>query len=101
MLKGLPLLALQRTYKERVRLNPGAKSLVATMMASAPMSLRRGGNLGLDNVGRHRKDGAYAPGVLRRDGRHRRLGIDAEMLGRFEVGLQPRPGSEDTVETRR
>lgn len=31
MLKGLPLDALERTYKERVRLNPGAKALVATM----------------------------------------------------------------------
>ena len=33
MLKGLPLLALQRTYKERVRLNSGARALVATMRA--------------------------------------------------------------------
>jgi phosphoserine phosphatase len=31
LLKGLPLAALERTYKERVRLNPGAKTLVATM----------------------------------------------------------------------
>jgi phosphoserine phosphatase len=31
MLKGLPLGALQRVYSERIRLNPGAKSLVATM----------------------------------------------------------------------
>ena len=31
MLKGLGLDALQRTYDERVRLNPGAKSLLATM----------------------------------------------------------------------
>jgi phosphoserine phosphatase len=31
MLKGLPLSALQRVYEERIRLNPGAKSLVATM----------------------------------------------------------------------
>jgi phosphoserine phosphatase len=31
MLKGLPLEALERTYRERVRLNPGAKALVATM----------------------------------------------------------------------
>ena len=33
MLKGLPLDALERTYAERVRLNPGAKSLLATMRA--------------------------------------------------------------------
>src|SRR5665213_2588386 len=31
MLKGLPLEALERTYRERVKLNPGAKALVATM----------------------------------------------------------------------
>jgi phosphoserine phosphatase len=31
LLKGLPLEALERTYRERVRLNPGAKELVATM----------------------------------------------------------------------
>jgi phosphoserine phosphatase len=31
LLKGLPLSALARVYKERVRLNPGAKALVATM----------------------------------------------------------------------
>jgi len=31
MLRGLKLDALERTYAERVRLNPGAKSLLATM----------------------------------------------------------------------
>jgi phosphoserine phosphatase len=33
MLKGLPLVALQSCYDERVRLNPGAKTLVSTMAA--------------------------------------------------------------------
>jgi phosphoserine phosphatase len=33
MLKGLGLAALERTFKERVRLNPGAKALTATMKA--------------------------------------------------------------------
>jgi phosphoserine phosphatase len=33
MLKGLKLDALEKTYLERVRLNPGAKSLIATMRA--------------------------------------------------------------------
>jgi phosphoserine phosphatase len=33
MLKGLPLEALARTYAERVRLNPGARTLVRTMAA--------------------------------------------------------------------
>jgi phosphoserine phosphatase len=31
MLKGLPLTALERVYAERIRLNPGARTLVATM----------------------------------------------------------------------
>jgi phosphoserine phosphatase len=31
MLKGLPLTALHKVYAERIRLNPGAKTLVATM----------------------------------------------------------------------
>jgi phosphoserine phosphatase len=31
MLKGLPLTALERVYSERIRLNPGARRLVATM----------------------------------------------------------------------
>jgi phosphoserine phosphatase len=31
MLKALPLAALERTWRERVRLNPGARELVATM----------------------------------------------------------------------
>ena len=33
MLKGLPLDALERCYAERVRLNPGARTMVATMAA--------------------------------------------------------------------
>jgi phosphoserine phosphatase len=34
MLKGLPLAALQRCYDERVRLNPGARTMVETMVAN-------------------------------------------------------------------
>jgi phosphoserine phosphatase len=34
MLKGLPVTALQQTYDERVRLNPGARTLVRTMAAN-------------------------------------------------------------------
>jgi phosphoserine phosphatase len=34
MLKGLPLSALQHAYDERVRLNPGARTLVRTMAAN-------------------------------------------------------------------
>ena len=33
MLKGLPLIALQQCYDQRVRLNPGAETLVKTMAA--------------------------------------------------------------------
>jgi phosphoserine phosphatase len=39
MLKGLPLEALERTYSKRVRLNPGAKALVATMKAHGARSV--------------------------------------------------------------
>jgi phosphoserine phosphatase len=44
LLKGLALTALERTYKERVKLNPGAKALVATMKKNgARTSLVSGG----------------------------------------------------------
>jgi phosphoserine phosphatase len=46
MLKGLPLMTLQRTYDERVRLNPGAKSLVATMRAHGAHTLLVSGGFG-------------------------------------------------------
>lgn len=39
LLKGLPLEALERVWRERVRLNPGAKELVATMKASGAKTL--------------------------------------------------------------
>lgn len=39
LLKGLPLEALDRVWRERVRLNPGAKELVATMKASGARTL--------------------------------------------------------------
>ncbi len=39
LLKGLPLAALARTYAERVRLNPGARALVATMKAHGARTL--------------------------------------------------------------
>ena len=39
LLKGLPLTALERVYDERVRLNPGAKALVATMRAHGAKTL--------------------------------------------------------------
>jgi phosphoserine phosphatase len=45
MLKGLPLSALARTYEERVRLNPGAKRLLATMRAHGAHSLLEWGGI--------------------------------------------------------
>jgi phosphoserine phosphatase len=39
LLKGLPLSALERVYAERVRLNPGARTLLATMRAHGAKTL--------------------------------------------------------------
>jgi len=39
LLKGLPVSALERTHTERVRLNPGARALVATMKAHGARTL--------------------------------------------------------------
>ena len=39
LLKGLPLSALARAYDERVRLNPGARALLATMRAHGAKTL--------------------------------------------------------------
>ncbi|HUJ03074.1 MAG TPA: phosphoserine phosphatase SerB [Rhizomicrobium sp.] len=39
LLKGLPLSALEATYKRAVKLNPGAKALVATMKANGAYTL--------------------------------------------------------------
>jgi phosphoserine phosphatase len=46
MLKGLPLSALERTYAERVRLNPGAKNLLATMRANGAHTMLVSGGFG-------------------------------------------------------
>jgi phosphoserine phosphatase len=46
MLKGLQLDALERTYAERVRLNPGAKSLLATMRAQGAHTMLVSGGFG-------------------------------------------------------
>lgn len=39
MLKGLPLEALSRTLEERITLNPGARTLIATMKANGAQTL--------------------------------------------------------------
>jgi phosphoserine phosphatase len=46
MLKGLPLSALERTYAERVRLNPGAKSLLTTMRSHGAHTMLVSGGFG-------------------------------------------------------
>jgi len=46
MLKGLKLDALERTYAERVRLNGGAKSLLATMRANGAHTMLVSGGFG-------------------------------------------------------
>ena len=46
MLKGLTLDALERTYVERVRLNGGAKSLLATMRANGAHTMLVSGGFG-------------------------------------------------------
>jgi phosphoserine phosphatase len=46
MLKGLKLDALERTYVERVRLNPGARSLLATMRANGAHTMLVSGGFG-------------------------------------------------------
>ena len=46
MLKGLKLDALERTYAERVRLNPGAKHLLATMRANGAHTMLVSGGFG-------------------------------------------------------
>jgi phosphoserine phosphatase len=46
LLKGLKLDALERTYAQRVRLNPGAKSLLATMRAGGAHTMLVSGGFG-------------------------------------------------------
>ena len=46
MLKGLPLTALEQCYRERVRLNPGARTLVTTMAARGARCVLVSGGFG-------------------------------------------------------
>ena len=46
MLKGLKLDALEKTYLERVKLNSGAKSLIATMRAQGAHTMLVSGGFG-------------------------------------------------------
>ena len=46
LLKGLELSALERTYAERVRLNPGARNLIATMRGQGAHTMLISGGFG-------------------------------------------------------
>jgi phosphoserine phosphatase len=73
LLKGLPLSALEKTWAERVRLNPGAKSLIATMRAHGAYTI-------LVSGGAHyfTRRVARAAGFDEEHGNH--LGDDGERL---------------------
>ncbi len=89
MLKGLPLSALERTYAERVRLNPGAKSLLATMRANGAHTMLVSGGFGFftqrvaEAAGFHVERG----NVLLDDGAHLTGHVGEPILGR-EAKLQ-------------
>jgi phosphoserine phosphatase len=84
MLKGLPLSALERTYAERVRLNPGAKSLLATMRANGAHTMLVSGGFGFftrrvaEAAGFHIEQG----NILLDDGAHLTGAVAEPILGR-------------------
>jgi len=84
MLKGLGLDALQRTYDERVRLNPGAQSLLATMRAHGAHTMLVSGGFGFftkrvaEAAGFHEERG----NILLDDGFHLTGEVAEPILGR-------------------
>ena len=84
MLKGLKLDALERTYAERVRLNPGAKSLLATMRAQGAHTMLVSGGFGYftrrvaEAAGFHAERG----NTLLDDGTHLTGEVSTPILGR-------------------
>jgi phosphoserine phosphatase len=97
MLKGLKLDALERTYAERVRLNPGAKSLLATMRAHGAHTMLVSGGFGYftrrvaEEAGFHLERG----NTLLDDGERLTGEVGMPILGR-EAKLQ---SLEDAVST--
>ncbi len=99
MLKGLKLEALQRTYDERVRLMPGAKSLLATMRRHGAHTMLVSGGFGFftrrvaDEAGFHEErgnillddgmalTGAVAEPILGREAKLEALESGAQSLG--------------------
>ena len=84
MLKGLHLDALQRTYDARVRLNPGAQALLATMRAHGAHTMLVSGGFGYftqrvaQAAGFHEERG----NILLDNGTHLTGEVDTPILGR-------------------
>ncbi len=97
MLKGLKLDALERTYAERVRLNPGAKSLLATMRANGAHTLLVSGGFGYFTQRVAQAAGFHAErgNTLLDDGTHLTGEVSTPILGR-EAKLK---ALEEAVET--
>jgi phosphoserine phosphatase len=97
MLKGLKLDALEKTYAERVRLNPGAKSLLATMRNHGAHTMLVSGGFGYftrrvaEDAGFHAERG----NTLLDDGERLTGEVGTPILGR-EAKLQ---ALEDAVST--
>jgi phosphoserine phosphatase len=84
LLKGLPLTALQRVYRERVHFNPGAKTLVATMRAHGATTLLLSGGFSwfADRVARDAGFDQAQANVLLSDGTKLLGTVQEPILGR-------------------
>ena len=94
LLKDLPLSALQRVYDEHVRLNPGAKALVATMRAHGAATLLVSGGFTwfTDRVAREAGFEMRSANVLLDDG-ERLLGTVQEPIRGREAKVQALEGA--------
>jgi phosphoserine phosphatase len=114
LLKGLPLEALTRVYAERVRLNPGARALTATMRANGAHTLLVSGGFSFftsrvaaaagfeKSQGNHLlDDGQYLTGkvaepILGREAKLQALENTVRRLGiRFDDALAVGDGAND------
>jgi phosphoserine phosphatase len=84
LLKGLPLGALERTYNERVHLNPGAATLIATMRANGAHTLLVSGGFTFFSGRVMRAAGfhAHRANTLAHDGEMLTGFVDEPILGR-------------------
>jgi phosphoserine phosphatase len=84
MLRGLSLGALEKTYAERVRLNPGAKSLLATMRANGAHTMLVSGGFGYFTQRVARAAGFHVErgNTLLDDGEHLTGEVGMPILGR-------------------